>query len=160
MLLSNCAVFDSKKSKFIKQQEAGGLLSNLTGVKVPILNDLPLLNTLFQKYKMNAIVNKLLLAEDKFISETHLKQPGFTYSACGAFTKTKERIKKLKKQEIQNIFIKTNQRNLAKYLNRRTGAVKVLRDKAFNVDKIPKYDRHQRGLASLAYKFFDKKTSC
>ena len=45
---------------------------------------------------MNAIVNKLLLAEDKFISETHLKQPGFTYSACGAFTKTKERIKKIK----------------------------------------------------------------
>ena len=40
---------------------------------------------------MNAIVSKLLLAEDKFISKMHLKQPGFTYSACGPFTKNKER---------------------------------------------------------------------
>ena len=46
---------------------------------------------------MNAIVNKLLLAGEKFIPEMHLKQPGFTYSACGPFTKKKERIKKLKK---------------------------------------------------------------
>ena len=40
--------------------------------------------------------------------EIHLRQPGFTYSACGTFTKNKERIKKIKKQEIQDIFIKTN----------------------------------------------------
>ena len=40
--------------------------------------------------------------------ETHLKQSGFTYSACGPFIKNKERTKKLKKQEIQDIFIKTN----------------------------------------------------
>ena len=45
---------------------------------------------------MNTIVNKLLLAGDKFIPEIHLKQPGFTYRACGSFTKNKERIKKLK----------------------------------------------------------------
>ena len=38
----------------------------------------------------------------------HLKQPGFTYNPCGPFPKNKERIKKLKKQEIQDIFIKTN----------------------------------------------------
>ena len=43
---------------------------------------------------MNVIVNKFLLAEDKFIPEMHLKQPGFTYSACGPFTKNKERIQK------------------------------------------------------------------
>ena len=42
---------------------------------------------------MIAILNKLLLAEDKFIPETHLKLPRFTYSACGSFTKNKERIK-------------------------------------------------------------------
>ena len=41
---------------------------------------------------MNEIVNKFLLAGDKFIPETHLKQPGFTYSACGPFTRNKERI--------------------------------------------------------------------
>ena len=40
--------------------------------------------------------------------ETHLRQPGFTYRTCGPFTKNKERMKKLKKQEIQDIFIKTN----------------------------------------------------
>ena len=45
---------------------------------------------------MNEIVNKFLLAGDKFMLEMHLKQPGFTYSACGAFTKTKERSRNLK----------------------------------------------------------------
>ena len=55
---------------------------------------------------MNEIVNKFLLAGDKFMPEMHLKQPGFTYSACGPFTKNKERIQNLKKQEIQTIFTK------------------------------------------------------
>ena len=45
---------------------------------------------------MNEIVNKYLLKEDKFISEMHLSQPGFTYSACGPFTKNKGRIQKFK----------------------------------------------------------------
>ena len=54
MLLSKCAVSDSKKSKFIKEQEARGLLSKLTGMKIPLLSDLPIGNILFQKYKMNA----------------------------------------------------------------------------------------------------------
>ena len=44
--------------------------------------------------KMNEIVNKCLLAGDKFMPEIHLKQPGFTYSACVPFTKNKERIQK------------------------------------------------------------------
>ena len=44
---------------------------------------------------MNEVVNKLLLTGDKFMPEMHLKQPGFTYSACGAFTKNKERLQKL-----------------------------------------------------------------
>ena len=43
---------------------------------------------------MNKIVNKFLLAGDKFLSEIHLKQPVFTYSACGPFTKNKERMEK------------------------------------------------------------------
>ena len=47
---------------------------------------------------MNEIVYKFLLAGDKFMSEMHLKQPGFTYSACGPFTKNKERIQKVKKK--------------------------------------------------------------
>ena len=47
-------------------------------------------------YKMNEIVNKFLLAGDKFVPEMHLKPPGFTYTACGPFTKNKERIQKFK----------------------------------------------------------------
>ena len=58
---------------------------------------------------MNKIVNKLLLVGDNFMLEMHLKQPVFTYSACGPFTKNKERIEKLKKkQDIQAIFTKMN----------------------------------------------------
>ena len=59
-------------------------------------------------YKINEIVHKFLLAGDKFISEMHLNQPGFTYSACGPFSKTKKEFKNLKKQEIQDVFTKMN----------------------------------------------------
>ena len=45
---------------------------------------------------MNEIVNKFLLAGDTFMPEMHLKQPRFTYSACGPFTKNKEWIQKFK----------------------------------------------------------------
>ena len=41
------------------------------------------------RYKMNEIVNKFLLAGDKFMPEMHLRQPRFTYSTCGPFTKNK-----------------------------------------------------------------------
>ena len=57
---------------------------------------------------MNKIVNTFLLAGDKFMPEMHLKQLGFTYSACGPFTKKKKEFKNLKKQGIQAIFIKMN----------------------------------------------------
>ena len=57
---------------------------------------------------MNAIVNKFLSAEDKFMPEIHLRQPGFSFSVCGPFTKNKEQ-KKLRKQKIQDLIIKTNQ---------------------------------------------------
>ena len=45
---------------------------------------------------MDGIINKFLLTGDKFMPEMHLRQPGFTYSACGPFTKTKKRIQKFK----------------------------------------------------------------
>ena len=57
-------------------------------------------------YKMNEIVNKFLLAVDKFMPGMNLKQPRFTYSASGPFTENKLRIKKIKKLEILTIFIK------------------------------------------------------
>ena len=99
--------------------------------------------------------------------EMHLRQPGFTYSACGPFTRNKERIQKFK--EAVNIdFIHRNELDKAcfqhdiayghfKDLERRTKSDKVLRDKAFKIASNSKYDGYQRGLASMVYKFFDKK---
>ena len=55
---------------------------------------------------MNEIINKVLLAGDKCMLKMHLKQPGFIYSPCAPFAKNNERIKTLKKQEIQAIFTK------------------------------------------------------
>ena len=57
---------------------------------------------------MNEIVNTFSLAEDKFIPEMYLIHPGFTYSACGPFIKTKKEYKNSKKQEGHDIFVKTN----------------------------------------------------
>ena len=45
---------------------------------------------------MNDIINKFLLIGEKFMPEMHLRQRGFTYSACGPFTKNKKRIQKFK----------------------------------------------------------------
>ena len=53
---------------------------------------------------MNKIVNKFLLAGDKFMPEVYLRQPGFTYNAYGSFTKNKERIQKLKETDLQYIY--------------------------------------------------------
>ena len=87
-----CSVW--KKSRFVKEQEAGGLRSCL-GIKT-LLDKIPLVgDILFWMYKMNKVVNNFLLAGDKFMPEMHLKQLGFTYSACCPFTKNKERIEKI-----------------------------------------------------------------
>ena len=57
---------------------------------------------------MNEIVNKFLLAGDKFMPEMLLRQSRFTYSACGPLQEKKKECKNLKEQEIHDIFIKTN----------------------------------------------------
>ena len=113
------------------------------------------------------MINKYLLAGDKFMPEMHLRQPRCTHSACGSsFTKTKKRIQNLKKQEIQQILTKTNKMKLAFNINylwrflrlgKRTTSDKALRDNPFNIAKNLKHDGYQHGLASVAYKFFDKK---
>ena len=115
---------------------------------------------------MNETENKLLLVGNKFMPEMHLKQPGFTYIACGLFTKNKERIEKFM-QTRNTDFINKNELDQAcfqhdmayrksKDLARRTQSDIVLRDKAFKIGSDPKYG-YQRGLASMVYKFFDKK---
>ena len=118
---------------------------------------------------MNDIINKFLLARDKFMPEMYLNQPEFTYSACGPFTKNKEKIQKFKKTGDSRYIYKNEldkacfQHDFAhgdfKDLKKGTAADKVLRDKAFNFAKDPSYDGSQRRLASLFYNFFDKKTA-
>ena len=118
---------------------------------------------------MNEIVNKFLLAGDKFIPERHLKQPGLTHSACRPFTKNKERIQKFKETGDTSYIYKNElgkacfQHDMAygdvKDIKRRTASDRTLRNKAFNIAKNPKYDRYQRGLASMVYKFSDKKSA-
>ena len=113
MILSKCAICGSKKSRFIKNQEAKGLLSNLC-LRTPLSKVTTLCDFLLWMYKkVNEIVNKFLLAGDRFMSEMHLKQPGFTYSACGPLTKTKERIQNSKKQDIKTVFKKMSLIRLA-----------------------------------------------
>ena len=117
---------------------------------------------------MNEIVNKFLLAGDKFMPEMHLRQPGFTYNACGPFTKNKERIQKFKETRDTSYIYKNEldkacfQHDMAygdfKDLAKRTAEDKVLRDKAFKTASDQKYDGYQRGLASMLYTFFDKKS--
>ena len=117
---------------------------------------------------MNKIVNKFLLAGDLFMPEMHLRQPEFTYSAYGPFTKNKERIQKFKETGNTSYISKNEldkacfQHDMAdgdfKDLAKRTAANKVLRNKAFKIPSDQKYDRYQRGLASMVYKFFDKKS--
>ena len=99
---------------------------------------------------MNEIINKFLLVGDKFMHKMHLKQPGFTYSACEPFTKNKERIQKFKETEDTNYIYENEfdkacfQHDMAhgdfKDIKRRTASDKVLRDKAFNITKNPKCD--------------------
>ena len=102
------------------------------------------------------------------MSEIELKQPEFAYRVCGRFTKNKERIQKYKetgdtKHIYKNELDKTCfQHGMAQGdfedLTRRAASDKILRDKAFNISKNPKYDGYERGLASMVYNFFDKKS--
>ena len=114
---------------------------------------------------MNEIVRKFLLARDNFMPEMHLRRPGFTYSACETFTENKEIIKKLRtgdsryiyQNELDACFQHDMFHGDFKDLNRRASADKILRHKAFNFSKDPKYDGYQRGPASMGYKCFDKR---
>ena len=98
--------------------------------------------------------------------QMHLRQPGFTYSTCGSFTRNKQRIQKFI-QTADTSYIYKNELNKScfqhymtygkyKDLETRTQSDKVLKDKPFAIANNPKYDGYQRGLPSIVYKFFDK----
>ena len=117
---------------------------------------------------MNNVIYKFLLVGDKFMPDMHLRQPRFVCSACGPFTRHKERIKEFKRTGDTRYIYRDEldkacfQHDCAyadhKDLINRTEADKVLRDKAYDIASNPKYDGYQRGLVSMVYKFFDKKS--
>ena len=99
---------------------------------------------------MNEIVNKFLLAGDKFMPEMDLRQPGFTYNACGPFTKNKERTQRFKETG-DTSYIDKNELDKAwfqhgmaygdfKDLAKRTAADTLLRNIAFKIARDQKYD--------------------
>ena len=97
---------------------------------------------------MNEIVNKFLLEGNKFMPEMHLKEPGFTYSTCGPFTKNKERVEKFmqtgnadfiyKNKLDQACFQHDTAYGKSKDLEKRTQSDKIWRDKAFKIASDPK----------------------
>ena len=103
---------------------------------------------------MNEIVNKFLLVGGKFM---HLKQPGFTYGACGLFTRNKERTEKfmqtgnadfIYKNELDKVCVQHDMAyGKSKDLAKRNQSGKFLRHKSFKIGSDPKYDGHQRGLS-------------
>ena len=110
---------------------------------------------------MNKIINnKVLLTGDKFIPELHLKQPKFTYSACGLFTKHKQRIQKFMQTGDTNYIYRNDIDKVcfthdaaytnSKDLTKRTAVDKVLRDKAFANNL--KHNGYQRSLAAMICK--------
>ena len=118
---------------------------------------------------MNNIINKFLLAGDKCMPEMHLRQPQFVYSACGPFTRHKERIKEFKRtgdtrllyrNELDKACFK-HDAAYAKYedVKNRLISDQKLRNSAYDIASNPKYDGYQRGLASMVYKFFDSKVA-
>ena len=117
---------------------------------------------------MNNIVNKFLKIGNKFMPEIHLKEPRFTYTGSGPFTKNKQKIQRFMKTG-DTKYIYRNELDKAcfqhgmtygdfKTLKRRRQSDKVSKDKAFEIASNPRYDGYQRGLTSMVYKFLDKKS--
>ena len=118
---------------------------------------------------MNNVINKFLLVGDKFMPEMHLRQPRFVYSACGPFTRHKERIKEFKRTVdthllYRNELDKTCFKHDAAYAKYKDAENRLisdqkLRNSAYDIASNPKLDGYQRGLASMVYKFFDSKVA-
>ena len=119
--------------------------------------------------KTNSIINKFLLADDKFMAELHLRNPIVgTYSACGPFTKYTQRIQDFLNTGKLNYIYKNDldkacfQHNMAsnkfKDLEKVTQSDIVLKNRALRIASNLKYNGCERGLASMLYKFFDKKS--
>ena len=106
---------------------------------------------------MNKIINKLLSTRERFMPELHLKQPGFAYSACGRFTKNRERIQKCRqsgnlKHLYRNELDKACFANDTAYSDSKDVVEiiisdKILKDRAYKIATNYECDRCQRALA-------------
>ena len=118
---------------------------------------------------MNNIIHKFLLAGDKFMLEMHLRQPQFVYSACGPFTRHKEKIKGFRRTRDTHLLYRNEldkacfKRDAAyakfKDVENRLISDQKLRNSAYDIASNRKYDGYQRGLASTVYRFFDSKVA-
>ena len=117
--------------------------------------------------KANSIINNFLLAGNKFMPELHLVDPIVKkYSACGPFTKHTQRIQDFLNTGKLSYFYKNDidkacfHHNIIwhKDLEKRTQSDIVLKNKALKIGSNPKYNGYEKGLASMVYKFFDKKS--
>ena len=116
---------------------------------------------------MNKIINRILLTGGKFIPEMNLRQPGFTHSAWGSFTKHRERIQKFKdtgnlkylyRNELDKACIPHDAAySVSKDVAKNTISEKVLKERGCEIARNPNYDGYQKALASMFYKFFDRK---
>ena len=107
---------------------------------------------------MNNIINKFLLAGDKFMLEMHLRQPQFVYSVCGPFTRHKERIKEFKRTGdtrciYRNELDKACFQHDSAYADHKDLINRTKSDKAYDIASNPEYDGYQRGLVSMVDKF-------
>ena len=112
---------------------------------------------------MNRIINKFSLTGDKFMPELDLRKTGFSYSACGPFTKYCERIQKIRETDnFKHLYRNESDKACfahdatysdSKGLAKRTISDKILKDRAYEIARNCKYER---ALASMVYKFFIK----
>ena len=168
VMSSRCSICNNKKSKFISQ--GSGLFNSLGLNTLQNRMKNALRNVLDNKIiNMNNIINKFLLAGNKFMPEMHLRQPQFVYSACGPFTRHKERIKEFKRTGDTRLLYRNELDKAcfkhdvayAKYkdVENRLISDQKLRNSAYDIASNPVYDGYQRGLASMVYKFFDSKVA-
>ena len=111
---------------------------------------------------MNKIINKFLLTGDKFMAELHLKEPGFTHSACGPFTKHRKRIQKFRETgDLKHLYRSELDKPCfahdaaysdSKDLTKRTISDKILKDRAHEIARNRNYDGYQRALASMVFR--------
>ena len=119
--------------------------------------------------KANRIINKFLLAGDKFMPELHLVDTIVKkYSGCGPFTKHTQRVQDflntgklsyIYKNDLDKACFQHGMaHNKFKDLKKRTQSDIVLKNKALKITSNPKYNGYERRLVSMIYKFFDKKS--